>query len=514
MNRIMTLSLLAVGVVSGTLLWMRVSPGLRSHLSTGNLTTHTEDSPVPTIERECGAISMYFAALRCGVPIQYRELKSQLPPGPNGVSFNQIAEIAKRHGFKTVLHRVSFEELRSSQAVAILWVDTNHFVVADSRESDPDRPGQIRIYDAYGPTEWYSEKKLAKRWTGETLFLYPSYENEQAGPYARFDEMMIDAGWVDSTEMTEFVFRFQNTGDSPLDLRIQGASCGCASAEGGVNDLPPGEWGEVKAKLDLIGKRGPVRSFILVATNDPNNPHFKLSIAASVFRSFNITHRHIDLGEISRGQEKSLVSYILDRGDRTLRVQGASVNIQGWSTDSLPSVIWKKVGPDLLVNQPEMGHSVKSGDFLVQAVFTPGSNTPLGDFKGTLKVNTNQNRPGQDTYLTFAGEILSSMSLSPSVVALSNDMPYAVVTATNRYEGSAVKLDSFRIIPSDMPISLHETRHPLTSSASYTIRLVEGYVITKARRGEVELVFADGTRARLMVHLLAAGSKNSDGTEE
>ena len=90
---------------------------------------------------------------------------AELPVGPRGTSFAQLATAARSLGFAAELERL--DPQRPPDALAVLWVDGDHFVVS---EPGPD-PGVAIIRDQHAPPLRSDDPRWRGRWRGETLRL-------------------------------------------------------------------------------------------------------------------------------------------------------------------------------------------------------------------------------------------------------------------------------------------------------------------------------------------------------
>jgi len=94
-------------------------------------------------------------------------------------------------------------------------------------------------------------------------------------------EKIIDLGKVPEGTKKDIVFKLKNEGNAPLTIRAARPTCGCTVADFD-KEIAPGKTGEVRAKLDTTGFRGPISKSILVACDDPMTPTVALAIRADV----------------------------------------------------------------------------------------------------------------------------------------------------------------------------------------------------------------------------------------
>lgn len=89
----------------------------------------------------------------------------------------------------------------------------------------------------------------------------------QKGPVISFEATDYDFGEVEMGTVVEKVYRFQNTGTSPLIVSKAKPGCGCTKVEFQADTLAPGEWGSVKMIFDTHQRLGRERNSVAVWTN-------------------------------------------------------------------------------------------------------------------------------------------------------------------------------------------------------------------------------------------------------
>jgi hypothetical protein len=86
-------------------------------------------------------------------------------------------------------------------------------------------------------------------------------------PVMTFEETKYDFGDMIEGEVKETVFKFTNTGKSPLIITNARASCGCTIADYPREPIAVGESGVIKAKFNSRGKHGKQNKRITLTTN-------------------------------------------------------------------------------------------------------------------------------------------------------------------------------------------------------------------------------------------------------
>jgi hypothetical protein len=85
-----------------------------------------------------------------------------------------------------------------------------------------------------------------------------------------FEETNINLGKVYEGESVSQIFKFKNTGKSPLVINTASASCGCTKPEYPRAPIAPGAEGELKVTFNSEGKVGANHKEVTVFANtDP-----------------------------------------------------------------------------------------------------------------------------------------------------------------------------------------------------------------------------------------------------
>lgn len=86
-------------------------------------------------------------------------------------------------------------------------------------------------------------------------------------PIISFLENTIDFGTITEGDVIYKVFKFKNTGETPLIITDAKASCGCTVPQIPEYPILPGEIGELKVKFDSKNKKGEISKQIRIAAN-------------------------------------------------------------------------------------------------------------------------------------------------------------------------------------------------------------------------------------------------------
>lgn len=86
----------------------------------------------------------------------------------------------------------------------------------------------------------------------------------------KFDSTEFNFDTIQSGDIVEHTFTFQNTGKYPLFIHQVFASCGCTTMEYSNDTIPPGGKGFIKVKFDSNNKFGQVKKHFEVLSNSPH----------------------------------------------------------------------------------------------------------------------------------------------------------------------------------------------------------------------------------------------------
>lgn len=89
-------------------------------------------------------------------------------------------------------------------------------------------------------------------------------------PVMTFEETKYDFGEMVEGDILETVFKFKNTGKSPLIITNARASCGCTIPDYSREPIAAGEEGEIKVKFNSRGKHGKQNKRVTITTNTEN----------------------------------------------------------------------------------------------------------------------------------------------------------------------------------------------------------------------------------------------------
>lgn len=96
-------------------------------------------------------------------------------------------------------------------------------------------------------------------------------EEDVAVAAISFTETEYNFGEIESGEVVEHTFTFQNSGDAPLIISNAKASCGCTVPNWPKDPIQPGESGEIMVRFDSKGKSGVQNKAVTITANTQPN---------------------------------------------------------------------------------------------------------------------------------------------------------------------------------------------------------------------------------------------------
>ncbi|MEI8354330.1 MAG: DUF1573 domain-containing protein [Lentisphaerota bacterium] len=100
-----------------------------------------------------------------------------------------------------------------------------------------------------------------------------------------------------NTGVVEHVFTIQNQGDAPLRIGNIRACCGAtAGIESSV--IAPGSNSNLKATINLAGRRGEMKKSFYIASNDPNQPYYQIRMIGNPTAEVYVDPGDLDFGHV------------------------------------------------------------------------------------------------------------------------------------------------------------------------------------------------------------------------
>jgi hypothetical protein len=266
-------------------------------------------------ENECGVYAMKQALSICGVPTNYRDLKTKLQVSDSrGASFMQINNVAHDLSVKTNPIRITPEDLLRLQKPAIAFVRKNHFVTIAI--SDP-KERSLFILDQNRRPEWLSLSEFEKIWNGEVITFEPSEPAE--GPSLWVPSYSVDFGTFYGVTAEKRTMTVLNVGDKPLVLEKAKFSCNCAKVKFSPEKIEPHGYGTIDFIFDTSFKQnGEFSVRMYLTTNEGRDKPWWFQLKGGVFRQAILLPSYFTLGDVMPDEkEREFTSYMTLGSDYT-----------------------------------------------------------------------------------------------------------------------------------------------------------------------------------------------------
>src|SRR3990167_7446220 len=90
-------------------------------------------------------------------------------------------------------------------------------------------------------------------------------------PIIEFADSIKDFGTITEGDLVSYIFRFKNTGKSPLIISNASGSCGCTVPRWPKDPIVPGDTGSVSVAFNSQGKFGhQVKTVTVVSNTEPS----------------------------------------------------------------------------------------------------------------------------------------------------------------------------------------------------------------------------------------------------
>jgi len=262
---------------------------------------------------DCARNCAHHCLLLCGIPVSPKRILQHIPANSKGNSMLEIQECLRAHGVVAEGRKIGFDALCKGGFPVILFVNENHFMVAEGL----DEKG-LRLSQQPGRVSWMGKEELLKIWSGDALrILGRSPRNkhaladkskEETFPSIQFDTLYAFVGEVGRHGSREAIFSFRNEGDAPLEISSVQKDCKCTTVGHPEQRIQPGQSGEIRVAYHSEGS--PAGSFqrqLLVRSNDPVNPLIPIYVAGVVYKEYEVKPAYrLDFGKLKRGQTRSL----------------------------------------------------------------------------------------------------------------------------------------------------------------------------------------------------------------
>jgi hypothetical protein len=195
-----------------------------------------------------------------------------------------------------------------------------------------------------------------------------------SAPKIVVDQENFNFGRIYQGEKVEHTFRFQNTGDAPLNVEKVRTSCGCTAALLSTKIIEPGETGGVSATFDSARFRGEVIKTIYLYSDDPLKPVTQLYLRGSVKPEILQDPERVELGPLQPGVEKEVHVTLTNQGEREITFLSIQVTAPDLRAEFSSDVLLPGKSVQVLIKAtPREGMARVSGYVIVK---TSSSHVP------------------------------------------------------------------------------------------------------------------------------------------
>ena len=255
-------------------------------------------------QANCGVASLVALAEMLGRPVSSEEADRLVDMFPEqSVSLEDLLRIGPALGLHLEGYRAQFQEVADLGRPAIMHLTRpEHFcvLVGASKES-------VQVIDA-GSMRMASRSDVESRFTGHVLLAHAS---PVAGAHieARDRDHFVAVSGPQQTQ--RHVFRWTNTGTTPLHVELDAKSCNCVGAKLDGETTAPGQSGGLTVEARNTG--GEMISTVVLKTDDPDRPRVLYTLRSRVPWQVRVDPQTIAM-RVRRG----------NTGERSIQVTGAA----------------------------------------------------------------------------------------------------------------------------------------------------------------------------------------------
>lgn len=204
------------------------------------------------------------------------------------------------------------------------------------------------------------------------LLLLSCVSYAMAQPRLLTENLSFDFGEVRQGDSVEHRFRFQNSGDQPLELSNLRSSCGCTAALLSARRLEPGAMGELQVTFDSRGFQGPVQKQVTVDTNDPEHPVLNFSLRGRVIPEFYVDPPRANWPQAVGADPLRMELQVHNNSSRTVTLEKPAVTSNQITADLARSILASgETGTLLITAHPSPERKRVAGYVILQSDF-PG----------------------------------------------------------------------------------------------------------------------------------------------
>ncbi|GAB60857.1 MAG: DUF1573 domain-containing protein [Candidatus Jettenia sp.] len=272
-------------------------------------------------------------------------------------------------------------------------------------------------------------------------------------PKIIFEEQVYDFGKIYIGENIKHGFKFKNIGSGELIIKNVKSSCGCTAALVSKDKLLNNEEGEVEIKFNPGHYVGKTTKSVVVNSNDPENPQYKLTITGEIIEEVIVNQKLVNFGIIKKG----------DTCTRSFEVK---------TIPELKTEIKKVESPNPYITITQ--NKINDNHYSYQVVMNKYDY--IGRFTGIIFIYTNSSKQ-ERIDIPFFGEIVGDVTFYPDVLSFGyiqkgQDVKKTVIV---NFMNKNVKIEKIEIDPDMVNYQISE----LSNSKKIDVKLSKDSAVGK-----------------------------------
>ncbi|MAT70412.1 MAG: hypothetical protein CMJ58_12905 [Planctomycetaceae bacterium] len=374
----------------------------------------------------CGPVSLSKALGCLGFSATPSVIASTCEVTRTGVSMSDLLAYAESIvGAKARQCNMTWEELLRFDGVAVLFVDGDHYIAVDPRDTSSDQRECVKSYDFNRPAYRMNRSELMSRWHhGESLAisrLNARTEDSREGPRIQWERCFMDNGVLEKGLDASFEFPFVNLGPGILEIKGVELGCSCTSYELSTRELAPMESGMLKVNIDTTDLDGVFQKRIVVSSNDATRNKAVLQVSGAVPRARVVSEDFVQLRRMPRGTSRTERLFVSDPGFRGFSVKKAWIDgVRGQNGPLEPGAVsceieWSRIGSGLESHRHTTTQKLSADDLSVDLTFAVSDTCPLGIFSTSLNVTLEAGGAMSAHRVDVSGKVIEDVAPFPPI---------------------------------------------------------------------------------------------------
>lgn len=224
-------------------------------------------------------------------------------------------------------------------------------------------------------------------------------------PKITFEKTTHDFGQIPDDKPVETVFKFTNTGKTPLEIVQAAGSCGCTVPALSKKTYAPGETGEIKVSFNPHNRRDKQHTQVTVTSNDPSNPAQLLHVVSFVKAQVRLDPQALSFGQIEKNKGAGNVVVFT-----SIKPDLRPVSVQ--SNNPIISAVLEEPKQVTIEGENALQASIR---------INIDPNAQVGPFQGAVTLITSD--PAKPMTITVLGEVIGEVALVPPRLSIGGTSP-------------------------------------------------------------------------------------------